>query len=313
MKKKVLVLAAFLLTSAAFCTPKSSSTSGKEFYIQTQTGAVYGSMEKFLYSSALTDRAVSRLVWEMKPLWYFGLLGGTKLGNFEAQIEFNGALSLRSGRMFDYDFTTDGTLTTYSVHEETAVHSAQTSIGLNYALFRTKNVDLKTAVEVFYSYNSFTARNGYGWYGMNLPEDDPGNCFYEPGRLYGIDYSRHSFYTFAGIAAELRSGPHWGFTFELMMSPFAYISGLDHHLNASEGTHYMEVQYALFKAMKSSFGIYVNFGTMRASLTCSGLVQSLQKGTLYHDYWSENLSRSDQPCASKNSTANICLSLRKYF
>ena len=77
-------------------------SSGWTLYLQPAFSCTIGKMNESIYSSK--GYKCSLLEWEQKPLWNYGITVFTAFKNFGITAEFDSALPVSCGKMYDSDW-----------------------------------------------------------------------------------------------------------------------------------------------------------------------------------------------------------------
>ena len=230
-----------------------------DFFIAPYTGVMFGKLGEYLYDSS-DSYICSYLEWEEKPLCFIGLDAGLEHNNFQFDVAFDYTLPLACGKMYDSDWNEDGIKHTYSIFE-----SNKNTLGLNtiintqYSFSVTENFNITPALQLQYNYYSFEARNGIGYYGSEAYTGQPDVCWNDERakkyRVSGIDYLRHTFFTWIGSNFDYNLGKH-SIGLGLFVAPFTYTSAIDYHTdekNLRRDYSLQEIQYSYFDRFKINF------------------------------------------------------------
>lgn len=236
-----------------------------DFFIAPYTGVMFGKLGEYLYDSS-DSYICSYLEWEEKPLCFIGLDAGLEHNNFQFDVAFDYTLPLACGRMYDSDWNEDGLKHTYSIFE-----SNKNTLGLNtiintqYSFPVTENFNITPALQLQYNYYSFEARNGIGYYGSEAYTGQPDVWWNDESakkyRVSGIDYLRHTFFTWIGSNFDYNFGKH-SIGLGLFVAPFTYTSAIDYHTDEKNlGRDYslQEIQYCYFDRFKINYNYKYNF------------------------------------------------------
>ena len=236
-----------------------------DFFIAPYTGVMFGKLGEYLYDSS-DSYICSYLEWEEKPLCFIGLDAGLEHNNFQFDVAFDYTLPLACGRMYDSDWNEDGIKHTYSIFE-----SNKNTLGLNtiintqYSFPVTENFNITPALQLQYNYYSFEARNGIGYYGSEAYTGQPDVWWNDESakkyRVSGIDYLRHTFFTWIGSNFDYNFGKH-SIGLGLFVAPFTYTSAIDYHTDEKNlGRDYslQEIQYSYFDRFKINYNYKYNF------------------------------------------------------
>jgi outer membrane protease len=203
--------------------------------IAPQFGFVYGQAIELVYPDPqYHGKYLSELLWDMKPVWYYGC--ALDFGKTEPYVKpgFSSGFSLKfgipgdSGSMEDRDWLsrTSARLTDYSHHTNTT----------NYLLFLDgtagatipagKNFLVRLFAAVSYMRFEFTASDGCGIYSDETPDGIIKIDFDEEVMTYSQDWLIFA----PGISLKQRFSQYFTADFSLKISPFVFCSDIDRHL-----------------------------------------------------------------------------------
>ncbi|MDR2468821.1 MAG: omptin family outer membrane protease [Spirochaetaceae bacterium] len=177
--------------------------------LSTSAGALLGRSEEIVFWGE-SDTYLSQLLWDMLPVWYFGVSFELAPANELFQNDFFLMLSLQSGLpgksgvMQDRDWmpgsqTFSGELTDFSEHtnKTRGLFMLEAKTGWNFPL--DHSLALRPYLNLSYYYFSFAAQDGYGKYKNSNWQNKP---------FYGevITYTQIFFALSPGISALLPFG-----------------------------------------------------------------------------------------------------------
>jgi outer membrane protease len=223
------------------------------FSVTSSAGFLYGYGEEIVYKYPGEETYVSQLLWNMKPLFYFGgALDFSRIKPMERLGFFTG-LSLKfgfpgnTGIMEDRDWNTpEDLLSNYSRSD----NYTEGALLFDYSLGMTIPLRSFALFKVFWglSWMSFhwTGRDGYllypktagGSYLYDAPLDDSA----EKEPLYGpaISYSQDWLMTYPGISLLVPLGAWFKADIAFQISPLIFCLARDNHLlTASEYEDYV--------------------------------------------------------------------------
>lgn len=236
----------YILTSAIFFAV-SSVLSAKNFsfnlipYFAVETSVIE---EAYYYEdySKYADKMCSLLEWEQKPSYIFGLESIFNLNSFLFSLDFSAKLPVRAGSMMDSDYWTDGMKFNYSINENHINNGFDINFDFQY-LIDFSFLQLQPFIKASYSYISFSAKNGHGWYGGSAHSSDgnvhswdsPYAHYYPDGKyhLASVDYENQTFYFMAGLSLKKTFFKLWKTSLGFGLAPFTYTYAKDHHLGKS--------------------------------------------------------------------------------
>jgi outer membrane protease len=128
MKNKMLFLLFFYLATANHATGQEKS------YAVTfgiETGLLSGTSREIVYNGTHSRQYISELQWNMKPLWFIGVMTGygprdpLKKIAFFTELEIKVGIPAKTGSIEDRDWltpvTTSGALTHFSSHDNKTI------------------------------------------------------------------------------------------------------------------------------------------------------------------------------------------------
>ena len=187
--------------------PKKKRFENYNFSCNFFSGALYGRGEEILYKYPDKNNYVSELLWDLKPLVYFGLDFDFSPRNpfgrsgFVTSGTVRFGIPLKSGKMEDRDwqFRDSEGLTNYSQHEAFSMNTVMADLSAGYSWRLTDFLSLGACGELSYMYLSWSAENGYyqyldtDIYGNPIPGDVwteaiPKKDLYGPVILYNQNW-----------------------------------------------------------------------------------------------------------------------------
>ncbi len=295
-----------------------------EFSVSPYTALNYGTHYEHLYSSMGKKNEVSRLEWKMEPLWTLGAEASGKTRHLLFTLGAEFALPLECGQMLDSDFSysikpNEKIIYCYSINELRAKKDIRTHFDASFIWNISDTLFIMPTASVYYFYDSFEARNGCGWYGQETKDhplvawDDPRAKYYAKGQLNGVDFYRHSFFTFFGAKYALQLG-RFEFNLQCLVSPYTYFYTMDTHLSKKRDYHLKQVQKAYFTQYLLGAGLQYKINKhLQACCSFSYLAGNTAKGKLYHDYTQKEILLSDQPSGASLTQTSIRTGINYIF
>lgn len=294
MKKIFLAFAFFFIAHSAFSNGFSVSITPAFLVSKSET-------KEIIYSESVSEK-LSELVWNESPAVKAGIFSSISFKNINLNLNFATAIPGDSGNMYDSDWNLSGLKTTYSIHEQNVKNDISGGFEFLYNFNAFNGIfKFSPGFSVNYSYKSFEARNGYGWYGgwkySKTGKDEAWNSenARKAKKVAGIDYTRHDLSCFLSLYSGVKVNNLYlqaGFGF----SPFYFYDVKDHHYGASgSGFDNEYIFYSNFKRIKIDFDGSYKFSKYFA-LNVEGLFekQFLDYGNLYSNYYTEKLTKSSQ-------------------
>jgi hypothetical protein len=252
MKKFLVTILLLLSVSFGYFSAQTTQTNSDWFFFFSKLESTqYGYFGEYVYSLDSTNstyKKLSYLEWETTPVENLGfqITGGYK--RFSITGYATDGISSRCGSMSDSDWMAlDDVKTNYSISENTLNAKANTGITLQFDFYPVKDFILSPAASCDYEYISFSARNGYGWYGdsansstgTDVSYDSPYAQKYVAGQLCPIGYSRASLYTWIGLKTKVTMNEKYAAGTSLFVSPYTYVSSIDKHYQNMSKTYYV--------------------------------------------------------------------------
>ena len=237
----VSVFAGFVII--LFCAPVVQAQVNRDysFSLCPQFGFLYGHAEEIVYPSPENKAdLLSLLLWDTKPVFYYGfLMDFSPVKPLEKRGFFSG-LSMKfgipgpSGSMVDKDWQSveNAELTNYSSHDNVAEETLilDFTAGVSFPFFNAMFV--KTFVNVSFMKFRFSGENGYMIYARYLGDDKYAPIDEDPIKMSFngkvISYSQEWFYAAPGISAGYG---YKDFLAEIsfMITPFVFCADIDEH------------------------------------------------------------------------------------
>jgi outer membrane protease len=234
------VFVSFIIT--LFCVSPVSAQKDKDysFSICPQLGFLYGHVEEIVYPTSTKAPLLSQLLWEMKPVFYYGfILDFSSVKPMEKWKFFSG-LSMKfgipgaSGVMEDRDWESkvNAGLTAYSSHDNITQEFflLDFSTGLSFPLRNTFLI--KAYLNISYIRFGFYGENGSGVYAQYLGNGKYADIDDNPQevKFYGtlISYNQEWFYAAPGVSFGF-ANRNYLFEISFMASPVVFCKSFDEH------------------------------------------------------------------------------------
>jgi outer membrane protease E len=273
--KSIASLAVFvILVSGLYAEEKKSSYA---FSLSVETGILYGTSYEIVYDTSSSQRYLSELQWNIKPLFFAGLSAEFGPRNpldkfsFFAELEIKAGLPGKTGEIEDRDWlypvTVPGSLTHFSSHENHTKMAFLADLGGGVSFPLGKIFVLKIALNFSYMFFKYESWNGYIQYGPNRytppPDYVPFDSSFTKEPLYGLgmDYTQHWFILSPAVALVV-PGKRVSFSFSVAVSPVVACIAFDNHFLRDLLTHermfggiFLEPEGNFFFAFSDFFGI----------------------------------------------------------
>jgi outer membrane protease len=232
----VFAVLVIMLGCAPFAAAQETPLKSYALSSWTSVGIFLGQAEEIVYPpSGYKAKMFSQLLWDIKPVFYYGLsldfsrARPMEKWGFFATLSLKNGIPGKSGKMEDRDWQSkeSDTLTDFSVHDnftkELFVFDAST--GFSFPFNQTL---LKTYVTMSYTRFSFTGQYGHGTYSM---DDDPYYSSFADWEKV-INYTQTWLTTAPGISL-ISYFNRFYFEFSFAIGPLLFCTGVDEHLTNS--------------------------------------------------------------------------------
>jgi outer membrane protease len=208
-----------------------------------QTGIWYGQAEEIVYPDASTVAPLlSQLLWDMKPVWYngllldFGRINPLTQWSVIANFSFKYGVPGKSGVMEDRDWqsTENDALTNFSSHDNITREVIMLDAAAGIAIPIQSLFLLKVFAQASYMRFSFSGMDGYAIYARDLGkgkfapiDDDPGTYTFS-GKV--INYTQEWMVVALGHSFSVNFYDHFSAGWSILISPLVFCTGLDEHI-----------------------------------------------------------------------------------
>lgn len=239
--KKFLITIVFLTAGFVSLFAEENKNDVKvNFELNPYTAITLGKFGEYLYVLDYKPYIISYLDWQTLPLFKTGLSFNTKLNDLKLLADFNYTLPFRCGHMYDNDYTPDFKMC-YNIFDNYSLLGLEGSLGFEIALKQKNNFTISPKMIFTYSYNSFQAKNGHGWYGSrsksSTGKNEPWDSEYAhyAARVNDIFYYQKIFYIFTGCSFDWQKDRH-NFKLTTLISPVSIIKTVDYHSDETQHT-----------------------------------------------------------------------------
>ncbi|MCR4733481.1 MAG: omptin family outer membrane protease [Treponema sp.] len=192
----------------------------------------------------------SQLDWDASYLFKTGARFQFNYKNLILNTSNLFALPFECGYMYDSDWYTEGIKTNYAKRTLSTDLYYDLNIELKYKFIFNHNFSIIPIISYNFCYISFRSAGTIAYCGdsahTGLFDDYPWDSEYAVQvEQYGIDVLNKISIFYLGSDLE-KNIDNFTFGLKMLVSPFIYISSLDHHLNASGGRYYLLIHRALF-------------------------------------------------------------------
>jgi len=217
---------------------QEEQTSPYDVSICPQFGFLYGQAEEIVYpSSEYKAELLSQLLWDIKPVFYYGLAMDFSRARpmdrwgFFSNFSLKSGIPGRSGNMEDRDWmsTVNADLTHYSISDNFIDNLLllDLSAGVSFPIKRI--LLMKTYLTVSYTHFSFYAENGY--YNYKPPFSDGKNHPLD-GRV--INYTQDWFIIAPGVSLGYYFNTRFYAELIFHISPLVFCDDFDEHLERGD-------------------------------------------------------------------------------
>ncbi|MDR0315395.1 MAG: omptin family outer membrane protease [Treponema sp.] len=294
----VLVIILFHAPSVQAQDEKKSIFNSYAFTVAPQFGLFYGQSEEIVYSANSKGNYLSQLLWDIKPVAYYGITLDFSRIEPMNRIGFFSTLSLKnaipgeSGIMEDRDWLSkeNDALTHFSSHPIKTELFLWLDVAAGISIPIQSLSLLKVYLKVPYMRFNFSGRDGHGIYARTKPDgtyypiDDDPRLENFSGNV--INYTQEWLIFAPGFSFGVRFPKVFAFDLSFQISPFILCADLDEHLTTN--TQYRDyMRGGLFLEMGAMFSFTFN-NRMSLSLDCSWNYVCKTRG---ETYTSENNDR----------------------
>ncbi|MCL2805626.1 MAG: omptin family outer membrane protease [Treponema sp.] len=237
----VIMLFLFSAITPAFSQHNQQFARSYGFSVGAQTGFVYGQAGEYVYPTNTLADLLSELLWDMKPVFYwgialdFGLIDFMEKPGFFASLSFKSGIAGDSGKMEDRDWKSilNTDLTNYSEH----INRTREFFWLDAAAGASIPVRHYFYIKPFLSFSwmrfAFTARDGFYQYatevikGIYLPIEDAPKT---PVQGEVVKYEQDWIILAPGFKIGMDFLSFISVDLSFQISPFAFCIARDDHL-----------------------------------------------------------------------------------
>ena len=215
------------------------------FKLSPQFGFFYGQSEEIVYrpNKEFKSEMHSQLLWDMKPIYFYGLLMNIsrampleKWGFFSSLSLLNG-IPGKSGSMEDRDWLSkqNKAMTNYSKHDNFLRNLFFLDYNAGFSIpFKNKFL-LKPSLNLLYIHFNFYGVGGYRQYaneisdGIYDPIEDASIAYFTKG-IKVINYTQNWLIGSPGLSSVFYFFPAFSVELSFQLSPLILCSALDEHL-----------------------------------------------------------------------------------
>ena len=291
----VIIFTALTAGNSVYC--QEADKRSYVFSIGPQFGIVYGQAFEFVYPVPGTTKGelLSELIWDMKPVFYFGVQMDysradiMESSGFFSSLSFKYGIPADSGIMEDRDWLSreNGNLTHFSSHtnKTSEFYWLDAAAGLSMPL--RSLLYIKPFISGSWMRFSFSGRGGYGIY----PE---GTKSFK-GEV--IRYKQDWFLIAGGFTAGTNILSPFFFDISFQITPFTYCAAMDEHLDESKRiTYYDYTSWGLFLEPAGS----VSFITRRMEISLEIAYRYIGR-TWGESYFNSDLAKAGAGLSILNS------------
>ena len=296
------------------------------FTISPLAGFLYGHAQEIVYKYSGRDQYLSELLWDLKPLIYFGLAADFgpsdpfQRHGFIATSSFKFGIRRRSGILEDRDWLNDqhNLVTHYSRHDVYSRNAILADLSAGYSWRLTDFLALRAFAEFSFMHFSWSGEDGYTQYPPSTPPFPPWDSTLPKRYLYGevILYTQNWFIFAPGFSLKGRINSRFSLEGNFSYTPLIYCAARDDHLLRTD----MGPEGGIFWDFPT-FGHYFNGGgrfvfspnnNLDISLSISYRYITGSRGRTYEQHTSNNIAfqTSDDGAGAGYSALDIGLSAR---
>lgn len=272
------------------------------FSVKALTGFMFGQAQEIVYQGNPPNNSnpyTSLLLWDFKPLIYFGLEAGFNNQSpwlnkgLYSSLALKAGLPLKTGIIEDFDWlsTTNSFITHYSRHDAYSrnafeelfagfgTFTADLSAGYSWAFL--DKVWLRPYGTLSYFRFSWKSFDGYAQYSGNSDAASPGNIAWDPNSLKdprsgpAINYTQNWLIFSPGVAAGIYFSEFLNMTFSMSITPLIYGFNRDDHLSSTKSYLYLDyVEFGIYMRHELSFEFLpyrnLSFGFSAVLMNLSG-------------------------------------------
>jgi len=294
--KKISAIILILILTSVFCFAEKDF----HFSLAPRFSLTYGELNELLFGSE--GELVSQLDWEQKPLFNVGLEAQTSYKNLIIDASFDYSIPVGNSYMYDSDWN-GGEKYSLTKHPIKSSKNINTAASLGYEIKTPVKISVIPLLQFNYIYSDFEADIGSGVRnGRNI-------------RVYGVDYSRHSYFVFAGLAVKSELIEKIVLQAGFYAAPWCYQNSFDYHHGKRHPFSSRETQTSFFSKFKGSISAEIKLDHIFSLKLFSDLLFGLaDKGKLYSDYFSQELEFiKDQKSGTVIHQASLGLALNFSF
>jgi outer membrane protease len=244
------------ITPALTAQEQPATTSGLRFSLEVSLGLLHGQGEELVYFDKVSDRKLSQLLWDSKPLGYAGIdvgidwqQAGKRWGLFTG-ASFKFGFPGNTGNMEDRDwdavslFKIDNPkrLTNYSEHDNRTDSALLIDADLGISFRLSESFLLKTYIA--YSYMSFYWAASGGSFLYPPPPEGKGHYYEEPAGSV-VTYQQIWHIISPALALHGKFYRYFDIELSLQASPFIWCVADDNHIQTN--TYYTDtVKFGFF-------------------------------------------------------------------
>ncbi|GAB6392050.1 MAG: omptin family outer membrane protease [Treponematales bacterium] len=242
MKKLTVLVPLFLLTLWAVRAQEDAPISGFSWNISLDAGAIMGQTGSLVYSDDTEEAVwsendlVSRMVWEMKPLWYAGVKTRVNISRFFVSAAIKVGIPGETGSMVDWDWlavSTEVDMRKMLTHYSTSTNATKLAlftearVGWRHRLMGDSSGDLFAALD--YNYLAFWAYDTTGLYYDEYPDGSPGGYIWSR-KGTAVAYKQLWLIPSVGYQAGGALNRYFNGSVFIKLSPYPILAADDEHI-----------------------------------------------------------------------------------
>jgi outer membrane protease len=260
MKKFFLLLILIFISFSLYSQIINFENKSLSLSVSPSFGVISGHSEEIAYMYEESDTYMSELLWNMSPLFYYGigidaawkLPNSINIQNIFVSGSAKWGIPGKTGKIEDRDWDPDypDWLTHYSVHDNTTREALllEFNFGANFVLL--DKFLFKPFFSFDYMYFSWLASGG----SLLYPESDGGHIYF-PVDKNVMAYKQRWYMFSPGLAFSGNFNKFFGLELSFKISPFIWCNAVDEHL--MKGVNYFDYMYGgIFLEPKCVFSVF---------------------------------------------------------
>lgn len=222
-------------------------------------GYTYEQLGEYLFSSYDNNLKVSYLEWQHPAFYTLGFTGEAGWKDIHLKGNFNYLFPLGTGYMHDLDWAYD-LQTNFAYFDNYGSQNFNWNVELSYDFKIKKFLSVAPVAQFEYAFDSFSAENGYGYFGNQDYSKNGTNVAWDSeyamqAKCSDITYARSANYIFLGANAKFYL-KNLTLNLQALITPYSYVVSRDYHSDANDtGYDYTMIAFTncFFNVFKIGF------------------------------------------------------------